>query len=737
MSDAEKLAEEATPENINLAKSDVTTAQGDVASKEVALNNAKQTQADSESKVASQEGVVAEKETAVDTAKQEVKSAQSDVDTAQKLLDGTGASEIIAKAEQTQAQQDKDQKAVDTAQSALDKAKQADSDRQNAIDKAQKDLNDAQSALDSAKDKVKETATKAEETANILSTSQEKYDVAEQAYNQVNTLTLSEDYVKYMNIAYGNEIVGGDWKTGYIWKYTDEEVKDADTKLLSLGTQESKNNHYKTNKADQERKIDINNLTDKEKTELALFAADLSNQVRKQIGSDPVDVTVSSVQLGWDQASYYSSKFSSIWDMYHDTKSVEEKYGLKWIDEDLAGNYIKITTMDDAKRAIYKAYTQWLFATDESLHASSVAGVRNETKGAKNHISIGISQYPDGSIIVNYNNTDSAHIPSDNIIFDTTVIEDKSPSYGTLFENYTKAKEALEKSITANAEAQNQKKVAEQNQQLAQSKLDATKQVLASATSTSIQTPAAQSKFDEATKALAESIEENKKAQQAVDDLNADIKVKQAKLDEAKKVLADKEKALANAENALSQERSTLASLKADVEKAKVGVSNAQNELAEAMETLKVKQDRVSDLENAPQRLADAKTRLEKAQADLEEATKNAETSKERLDELVAIRNEKKAIYEELLSRYTAQQKRAEAERILKEAEERLRVQQMSSRQPAGYFSRVEANMGTNQADLPSTGDESTSAVAMLGMGLLSLLGVSVVGQRRRGKHSK
>ncbi|MGC4431942.1 hypothetical protein ABWL48_17775, partial [Streptococcus suis] len=76
--------------------------------------------------------------------------------------------------------------------------------------------------------------TKATETANTLLSKQEAFTKAENDYEAINTITLSDDYVKYMKIAYE----AGSWDSSlgkWVHKYADEERREANKKLLALG----------------------------------------------------------------------------------------------------------------------------------------------------------------------------------------------------------------------------------------------------------------------------------------------------------------------------------------------------------------------------------------------------------------------------------------------------------------------------------------------------------------------
>ncbi|HFI0076945.1 TPA: SEC10/PgrA surface exclusion domain-containing protein [Streptococcus suis] len=622
--------------------------------------------------IAAQTQAVADAQTAVDTAQAEKEQADStvaskaaDVKAAQDALSGTGLAEAQATLDQATADVKTAQDNVTTATTAVDTAKKADADRQTKIDAATTDVAVKTDAVDTAKaklttaqDAVAEITNKLSQMISAATQAEKDLAIATSNFNSINTLVLSKDYIKYMNIAYGNEIIGGDWENGYIWKYSKEEVEQANKVLLSLGESEDVNNQYKSNPNDLNRKIDLNNLSSAEKQELALFAADLSNQVRQQIGSDPVEVTSTSIQLGWDQAQYYEGKLSSMWDMDHDTSFVVKKYNLTWVDENLAGNVIKINNMDDAKRVIYKAYKMWLFSTDESLHASSIAGVRNETKGASNYIGIGISSYPDGSYIVNYNNADSAHIPTTNTVFDTEVIKNNQSaktildSYNDAKEKFTKANSEKEKAQLAVDSKKSQLEKANSDYATALELKTQAEKVLADATATPLQTQVAKNNLRLATIALQNAETRKADAQKAVDNFSANLATKKAALDTAKADLATAQATASSKAEALKTAQANLASQQATLDslnKERAALLAEKDRLVEEANSLA---EELKGYLNAPELLATAKATLVEKQEALAEAQTKANIAQTKLETVTAKLTEAQAKLAKLQAEY-------------------------------------------------------------------------------------
>ncbi|CAM3512600.1 hypothetical protein STPL106120_10225 [Streptococcus pluranimalium] len=586
--------------------------------------------------------VVEEAKTATAKEQADVDAAQKDVDAAQAALDGTGAQAVYDAQTLAQETVNQDKKNVADAQTKLDAAKKADSDRQTAIDNAQTDANDKSSALVNQTNELKSASETDAKTQATLLEKQADFIEAENNYKAINTIVLSDDYVKYMTAAY-------DYSTGFD-DAASAARNEANKKLLSLGDSLKKLNTFKSNPNDVNREIDITNLSDADKFELAFFAADLSNQVRNQMGTDPVDVTSSSIAMGWYQADYYSGKFSTMWDMKHDTSAVESVFGLSWVDENLAGQWTKALNMDQAKEAIYESYKNWLFANDESLHASSISGHRNTMDGTLNHIGIGISVYPDGSAIVNYNNMNEGGYSSktSNSTFDTTPLKNPIDS-ASITKSYMEALQARDEAQKqANASKTKLDSVQKAyNQAVEDDKL--AKEKLANTQAVAIQTPAAQSELTRLQAILESSQKALAQANANVAKLEADVTVKKENLDKAKAELAIQQSELELAQENQSKEESELA----DKQKALFQANNSLAEAKQALFEVQANKDRLvnaqANLEAAQKAYDEAVAGKNVADQKLEAAKAKLEASKDAYDEAKAVYDKEKAIYDAMV----------------------------------------------------------------------------------------
>lgn len=612
---AQELADKATPEEIEKAKDKVSKNESSIKLNEQDVKDKGNKVEEASNSLSEQEKLVSEAQSAVEKANKEKNMAQADVNIAQKALDETGAEEVFAKAEKAQAQQSKDQITVKNSESKLEKAIEADRVREEAIIAAKKDVDAKETALVLAGTTLKTTTERAIEASKKFENATNEYNIAKADFDAINTITLSPEYIQNMRDAYNDS------------DYSEEGIKkrlEADEKLLALGSKlrEIPGNQYKSNTNDKKISIDIQNLSDEQKTELTLFAADLINQIRQQMGTTPVVVTPSSVAMGWDQAAYYQKKFTSMWEMKHDTRFIAHKYNNgHFIDEDLAGSSSDVTTMDGAKEAIYQAIIDWIFASDESLHASSITGNRNNTEAEKNYMGIGIANYTSDDSIVNFNNIGKFKDYDMANGFNTQEIVNKK-SAEALTARYYQTQSNLNVATIANNQAQSALSLANKEKVNAEQALTNARTVLSDKQLVKVQTPDAQDALNQARNDLIRSTAENEKAQQAVNALNAEIFAKKEKLAYTKKILSQKELTLSEKESVLKSALGKMEQLARDLEDAKTNFKKAQANLTLSKDELVKAKANVELLQSAPQKLEEAKARFTSAENDYNNAEK-------------------------------------------------------------------------------------------------------------------
>lgn len=739
--EAESKAKEATPENVAKAEKTIADTEKEVEAKETAITTAKNEVAKAENEVAGQKPNVAKAQEKVGEAQTDVKTAQADVNTAQKALDGTGAKEVVAKAEATKAQQDKDQKKVDDAKANLDNAKKADATRQEAINKATKEVASKQAELKTATTALENATNKMQKASEALTTKTGEYTDAKNDYDSLITFTVPTKYVEAL-------------KKYADYNASEAERKKAENDLKAMNAEMSSLNQFKSNPKDNEVVMTIGEFTNEQKDELTFFANDLLNQIRKAFGTKEAVITKGAKTFANDVAQGYT-KDNWGWDDVvskgHDVPAIidaSKKHGL------YEGQYYenlftlyggrKTLTMNRAKELIFDAFQNYLFNGDEWLHAKSVSGVDNEDNE---------NQYM-GVEISSQNNATSVHlltVPEGHIksgsTFDKT-IERNPKTKEQIVSRYNTTKVAYETAQADYKTAQTVVETAKSSKSTADVELSKATNDLAIKRAIKEQTPEAQAKLDKAQAELVKSTAENKKAQEAVKNLNADILVKKSVLENAKKVLAEKSNALTTKQAELKAEQDKLAELEGALATAKVNLEKAKSELVATNQKLVEAKAHYQALVDAPVKLDKAKKVYEKAQAELDEAKKVVETAQSKLQELVAIRDEKKATFESLKTQYEAQEeakRQAELERKRAEiAKQGLVSVPVFSHEgkiidfvPEAKATPVALSVGKKFVDelvdtsyqapttLPQTGTEGDT-FALVGFSLLAMLGLGL-----------
>ena len=365
------------------AESDLTKAQTADANRQQAIDNAQQavdeanqtvtsTKADLDAKTAQ-----AHQTQAIEDAKQaDVATAQKDVNDKQAILDGTGQKAILDEAEASRNDEASKQANLSAAQSALKQAQEADAKRQQAIDNAQQAVDEANQTVTSSKSDLDAKAAQAQQAEQALVDAQSTYKIAENDYKAINTITLSEDYIRLLKQSY----------TANTLQERQQALEE-----LKLKNNDLKPEYvFKSNSNDDKHIVDLNNLSLNQLTELSLFASDLVNQIRQQVGSASTVVTDSSVGFAkkvtenyildnWDMAKGHDAfAVNNAAKYYGLSTSTEqwEKQGLQYYENWAGLSRHSQLTMSDLKADIYDAIYRFMFDGDEYDHASSIAGIR-------------------------------------------------------------------------------------------------------------------------------------------------------------------------------------------------------------------------------------------------------------------------------------------------------------------------------------------------------------------------
>lgn len=298
----------------------------------------------------------------------------------------------------------------------------------------------------------------------------------------------------------------------------------------------------------------------------------------------------------------------------------------------------------------------------------------------------------------------------------------------------------------------------------AKSQLDQAKQVLSNLQATSLQTPDAQSKLDQAKVELALAQDNYVKAQEAVKLASQELAVKEANLKNAQADLLVKQNILKEAQATLAESQLLLASLQDNLKEAQASVADAKTSLDTAKTNLAQKQANLLSLQNAPKVLTEAQAKLVTAKTDL--ANKMAILDKEvaKLKELQAVQAEAQNQYSIVFEAFKAvleAKKQAELteiyNHIIAGGGEAIPVVDETGK-ITGYVDGSQKAVGnevtlaltsngqaplespvnkenhdltkTSQV-LPHTGEAGVSLLSVLGAGLISTLGLISLKKRR------
>ena len=332
IADTTKKVEEAksvTPEKVATAKADADKKANELATAEKTVADADKSVSATAEKVADQTKVVSNAEKTATATANKVADAQKKVDSLSSTTDTTKLeNEVATLTEQVKA----DTQAVETAQTNLDNGKKAQSDKNQAIEDAQtgvssaetklsqattalanakadqsnkdKAVNSAKSALDVAKQGVTETTT----------TSETMYDVPKATYSPA----LSDEYIqaiKALANGTGNVL---DVMKAINKPYTDEKTGVSANSLGGYNFTgkyfyKGKDIAYGSEDTDTTEIVDFQHLSKEQATKLSLYAASIINDLRAKVGTAPLKVSESSVELA-TQFNHYANPFEKATD---------------------------------------------------------------------------------------------------------------------------------------------------------------------------------------------------------------------------------------------------------------------------------------------------------------------------------------------------------------------------------------------------------------------------------------
>ena len=620
----EEKEKEATPEKISKVEKVIENKTVDLKINEEKAKSLASAESNKQKEVALSTTDVKVAEINLNKAKEETEKAKTDLQSAKEVLAGTNAEKVAkaleeAKRENTNAKED-----VEAKKTALEKAKTDDTTRQNEINKLTTQKQQAETTLTNAQTDLATKTSNYNTVNSELDTAKAKLIKAQNDVDSINRIHLTPEYVKalkkYMNI------VDKEDGTLDFGDYTDEDMKSAENELKKMNDSVLALNTYKANKNDDNTKLlDTNNLDLETRTKLSLFASDLINQIREQMGTPKVTVTPSSLDFADKVAKeYVKDNFDFARQNGHNVAGISRvasEYGMPegQYYENLAGttSISNQLTYTQLKQNVYKAIIDFMFNGDEWLHAQSIAGLNlGRIKGKVGYFGVGISRVGNVNAVhvikveqsfldeATKNNFNTTEIPN------TVTVEKLLTALETAKSNY-------ENKVDETKEALKEKQQAEQLVRTTKNSLNTINTNLTNVQNTPVKTPTAQSNFDNAQRRLTTSQANLQQAQQNYDNLNADLKTKQQAVEKATTTLSEKEKAQVIKQKEFNEKQvilNTFVKQLGDIQKQILETNKVTENLKQEIEN---NETELTTLKNLPQLLKNAQVKLSNFKADL------------------------------------------------------------------------------------------------------------------------
>ena len=317
IADTTKKVEEAnsvTPEKVVEAKDDADAKAKTVTSAVESVQSAEKSVSATSEKVTNQAKVVKD-------AEETATAAADKVENAQKKVDGISSSTDITKLEGDvyglSNQVDVDTKAVETAQEKLDDGKKALTNKEEALKEAQQKVDAAEEVLNQAKTVHEEADALQNSKEEDLNKAKSALEVAKQGvtvttsesetfYNIPKATyapTLSQGYLDAVKaLANGSGTSEAVDSAVYEVPYTDPntgESADSLSDFNSTGSRTEKGQSipYGAEDTDDTEIVDFQHLTKDQQVKLSIYAASIINELRAKVGTKPVTVGDTSLQL--------------------------------------------------------------------------------------------------------------------------------------------------------------------------------------------------------------------------------------------------------------------------------------------------------------------------------------------------------------------------------------------------------------------------------------------------------
>ncbi|MDY4345395.1 SEC10/PgrA surface exclusion domain-containing protein [Streptococcus sp. BJSWXB6CM1] len=749
---AEKLVQEATPKNIQNAEQIVAEKQDAEKKAQEELSSAEEQQKLAEKNVTDQEASVKKATKKLADKTEEVTDSEQIVAEKQAILDGTGVAGIVANAEAAERNLEMSEKAESQARQELELAKEADDQRASKLKQAEEEVTTTEATRLVKAEELAQATTHAVNAENQYRVAKENLSKAQSILDSLTTtsITYPAGYVEALKAYFNNPTEENSNKLQEIAKkgMTAAGFSSPDGGETYYGNPTSP---FKQSEADKKTVIaDVNHLSAEVQDELAIFNAHLINDFRRLMGTDDLPVLVNrDMQKVAQKASQLSTNQYG-----HDLdalNTVAKEVGLNQGNQGLLAENIgfqnadDVVTLADLKQQAYNNMVMMLFYDKHADwgHALNFAGLDRKSVTLQ-YIGVATRKTDLSLIAMHYVGTDSKTIDLLKNGFHQNVKVDTKNNLASLQERIQVARNSVAQAQDTYETAKTNHKDAQARKEQAQTEYTQAEVTTQNAVTNrndiqniALKTPEAEAKLKRAEANLKKASLENKQAQEALEQLNADVQNKREVLALAKDKLAEKQTEWKSLNEALTAEKEALLAKQGELTRIKELVLNRQALLSESTESLKASKERVEVLKNAPQLLEKAKVNLEAAQEVLKEKKSVLELALEKLEIAKAEQRKVLEAHKELLSAYRDY---LETQQEIEHQKE-LTVQKASIEQEGTQSTPVLQNGKTAKYvheqvakvkdpvyqapvatyELPKTGEKSSS-LWLLGMVTVSLL---------------
>lgn len=749
---AEKAVKEATPKNIQDAKEDVSVKEVAEKKAQEELSTSKEQQKLAEKNVTDQEANVKEATRKLVDKTKEVTDAKQIVAEKQAILDGTGVSGIVANAEAAKRNLEMSEKVTSQAREDLVTAKKADEQRASKLKQAEAEVTSTERTRLVKAQELDQAITKATNSENQYRVAKENLSKAQSILDSLTTtsITYPAGYVEALKAYFNNPTEENSNKLQEIAKkgMTAAGFSSPDGGETYYGNPTSP---FKQSEADKKTVIaDVNHLSAEVQDELAIFNAHLINDFRRLMGTDDIPVLVN---RDMQKVAQKSTQLST--NQYgHDLDALNtaaKEVGLNQGNQGLLAENIgfqnadDVVTLADLKQQAYNNMVMMLFYDKHADwgHALNFSGLDRKSVTIQ-YIGVATRKTDLGLIAMHYVGTDSKTIDLLKNGFHQNVKVDTKNNLASLQERIQVARNSVAQAQDTYDTAKTNHKDAQARKEQAQTEYSQAEVTAQNAVTNrndiqniTLKTPEAEAKLKQAEANLKKAGLENKQAQEALEQLNADVQNKREVLALAKDKLAEKQTEWKLLNEALTAEKEALIAKQGELTRIKELVLNRQALLSKSTEALKSSKERVEVLNNAPRLLEKAKANLEAAQEVLKEKKSILELALAKLETAKAEQRKVLEAHKELLSAYRDY---LEAQQEIEHQKE-LTVQKASIEHDGTYSTPVVQNVKTEKYvhdqvakvkdpvyqapavtyELPKTGEKSSS-LCFLGMVTISLL---------------